>query len=158
MIEILAAYFASKGVDVEKCEGSVNYDPFKKPLIKGRKNENWVEGAKAVLEAAKALPKYKVLAVNAFELNNAGAYIAQELGFALAWGNELLAKLTDAGCNVDEVAKRIKFNFGISSNISWKLRNSVQLVGYGQKSLLLTNRLANVLARWLFMLRLQNGT
>ena len=116
LIEILAAYFASKGVDVEKCEGSVNYDPFKKPLIKGRKNENWVEGAQAVLEAAKALPKYKVLAVNAFELNNAGAYIAQELGFALAWGNELLAKLTDAGCNVDEVAKRIKFNFGISSN------------------------------------------
>lgn len=116
LIETLAAYFASKGVDVEKCEGSVNYDPFKKPLIKGRKNENWVEGAKAVLEAAKALPKYKVLAVNAFELNNAGAYIAQELGFALAWGNELLAKLTDAGCNVDEVAKRIKFNFGISSN------------------------------------------
>lgn len=69
-----------------------------------------------VLEAAKALPAYKVLAVNAYQLNNAGAYISQELGFALAWGNELIAKLTEAGCTVDEVAKRIKFNFGISSN------------------------------------------
>ena len=116
LIGILAEYFASKGVDASKCVGSVNYDPFKKPLIKGKKNENWVETASAVLKAGKALPKYKVLAVNAFELNNAGAYISQELGYALAWGNELLAKLTDAGFSVDEVAKAIKFNFGISSN------------------------------------------
>lgn len=116
LIAILGEYFASKGVDLAKCKGSVNYDPFKKPLVKGHKNEDWVENAKVVLEAAKALPAYKVLAVNAYQLNNAGAYISQELGFALAWGNELIAKLTEAGCTVDEVAKRIKFNFGISSN------------------------------------------
>ena len=116
LIGILAEYFTSKGVDLTKCAGSVNYDPFKKPLIKGHKNENWVEAASAVLKAGEALPKYKVLAVNAFELNNAGAYISQELGYALAWGNELLAKLTDAGFDVTEVAKKIKFNFGISSN------------------------------------------
>ena len=116
LIAILGEYFASKGVDAAKCKGSINYDPFKKPLIKGHKNENWVENAKAVLDAAKALPAYKVLAVNAYQLNNAGAYIYQELGFALAWGNELIAKLTEAGYTVDEVAKRIKFNFGISSN------------------------------------------
>ncbi len=116
LIGILAEYFTSKGVDLTKCAGSVNYDPFKKPLIKGHKNENWVEAVSAVLKAGEALPKYKVLAVNAFELNNAGAYISQELGYALAWGNELLAKLTDAGFDVTEVAKKIKFNFGISSN------------------------------------------
>ena len=49
-------------------------------------------------------------------VNNAGAYISQELGYALAWGNELLAKLTEAGLDATEVAKKIKFNFGISSN------------------------------------------
>ena len=49
-------------------------------------------------------------------LNNAGSYISQELGFALAWGNEWLASITDLGLSADEVAKRIKFNFGISSN------------------------------------------
>ncbi|MCD7851825.1 MAG: methylmalonyl-CoA mutase small subunit [Parabacteroides sp.] len=116
LIGILAEYFTSRGADLTKCAGSVNYDPFKKPLIKGHKNENWVETASAVLKAGQALPKYTVLAVNAFELNNAGAYISQELGYALAWGNELLAKLTEAGFDVTEVAKNIKFNFGISSN------------------------------------------
>ncbi len=116
LIKLLAEYFTSRGIDLDKCYGSVNYDSFKRPLLNGHKDENWIEEAKPVLEAAKALPKYKVLAVNAFEFNDAGAYISQELGFALAWGNELLAKFTDAGYSVDEVAKRIKFNFGISAN------------------------------------------
>ena len=69
-----------------------------------------------MLKAVQALPNYRVLAVNAFLFNNAGAYISQELGYALAWGNELMAKLTEAGFTADEVAKKIKFNFGISSN------------------------------------------
>jgi len=49
-------------------------------------------------------------------LNNAGAYIYQEMGYALAWGNEYLSQLTDAGLPAALVAKKIKFNFGISSN------------------------------------------
>ena len=116
LIGILADYFKGKGVDAEKCHGSVNYDAFKKPLVKGKENSEWVEGAAAVLKAGQALPNYRVLAVNAFLFNNAGAYISQELGYALAWGNELMAKLTEAGFTADEVAKKIKFNFGISSN------------------------------------------
>ena len=116
LIGILADYFKGKGVDAEKCYGSVNYDAFKKPLVKGKENSEWVEGAAAVLKAGQALPNYRVLAVNAFLFNNAGAYISHELGYALAWGNELMAKLTEAGFTADEVAKKIKFNFGISSN------------------------------------------
>ena len=116
LIGILADYFKQRGVDVEKCQGSVNYDPFKKPLLKGKEAGDWVETAKAVLKAGAALPGYRVLSVNACYFNNAGAYIAQELGYALAWGNELMAKLTEAGCDATEVAKKIKFNFGISSN------------------------------------------
>ena len=115
LIGILADYFKGKGVDAEKCYGSVNYDAFKKPLVKGKENSEWVEGAAAVLKAGQALPNYRVLAVNAFLFNNAGAYISQELGYALAWGNELMAKLTEAGFTADEVAKKIKFNLGISS-------------------------------------------
>ena len=116
LIGILADYFKGKGVDAEKCYGSVNYDAFKKPLVKGKENSEWVEGAAAVLKAGQALPNYRVLAVNAFLFNNAGAYIYHELCYALAWGNELMAKLTEAGFTADEVAKKIKFNFGISSN------------------------------------------
>ena len=46
--------------------------------------------AKALIEATDALPEYRVLNVTALTLNNAGSYIYQELGYALAWGNEYL--------------------------------------------------------------------
>ena len=35
---------------------------------------------------------------------------------ALAWGNEYLSKLVEAGVPAAVAAKKIKFNFGISSN------------------------------------------
>ena len=116
LINILADYLKSQGADLMKCFGSVNYDAFKKMLIKGRDQESWVEAAAKVLTAGMALPRYRVLAVNACNFNNAGSYITQELGFALAWGNELIAKLSEAGFEVTDIAKKIKFNFGISAN------------------------------------------
>ena len=53
---------------------------------------------------------------NAVSLNNAGSYIVQELGYALAWGNDYLNKLVEAGVDVDLAASKIKFNMGISEN------------------------------------------
>ena len=43
LIGILADYFKGKGADREKCKGSLNYYPFKKPLVKGKENEDWVD-------------------------------------------------------------------------------------------------------------------
>lgn len=116
LITILATYIKAQGADLMKCFGSVNYDAFKKTLIKGREQDQWVESAAAVLTAGMALPRYRVLAVNASNFNNAGSYITQELGFALAWGNELIAKLSEAGFEVALIAKKIKFNFGVGPN------------------------------------------
>ena len=62
------------------------------------------------------MPQMKCINVNSISLNNAGAYIYQELGYALAWGNEWMQQLTDAGVDATEAAKRIKFNMGISDN------------------------------------------
>ncbi|MDR1722845.1 MAG: methylmalonyl-CoA mutase small subunit [Tannerella sp.] len=117
LIGILAEVYKKKGVDTDKCKGSVGYNPFKKPLIRGVKlPENWVDAAVEVLKAGASLPKYRVLAVDATYFNDAGSYITQELGYALANGADLLSKLSDAGIPVDKVAKKIKFNFGITSN------------------------------------------
>ena len=117
LIIILAEYYKAKGADIAKCKGSVAYNSFKKPLTKGiALDGEWVNDAVAVLNAGDALPEYRVLAVDACLLNDAGSYITQELGYALAWGNDLISKLSDAGIPAEKVAKKIKFNFGITSN------------------------------------------
>ena len=81
-----------------------------------RRKVIWYKQPNLLIEAIQPLPFYRVLNVNALSLNNAGAYISQELGYALAWGNEYMGQLTDAGIPAAIVAKKIKFNFGISSN------------------------------------------
>ena len=54
-------------------------------------------------------------------LTNSGAYIYQELGYALAWGAEWMTILTDAGVDANLAASKIKFNMGISSNYFMEL-------------------------------------
>ena len=116
LAKLLVAYYQKKGYDLTKLQGSVNYDPMNKMMKKGKDVSDFVATAKELIETLAPLPLYRCINVNALTLNNAGAYISQELGYALAWGNELLAKLTEAGLDATEVAKKIKFNFGISSN------------------------------------------
>jgi methylmalonyl-CoA mutase len=116
LIGILGDYLKETGADPDKCFGSVNYNPFKKPLAKGQPADNWAEQAAAVLRASEAIPRYKVLSVDACLLSDAGAYISQELGYALAWGNEMVARLSDAGFEAAAVAEKIRFNFGIGAN------------------------------------------
>lgn len=121
LAEVLVAYYAQVGANVAECKGSIGFDPFKKQLVRGISNPQWIEACKALLEAIKPLPQYRVLTVNALNLANAGAYIYQELGYALAWGAELLDKLVAEGYSVPEVTSRIKFTFGVGSNYFMEL-------------------------------------
>lgn len=117
----LAAYLTEVGADVAQCKGSINFDPFKKQLVKGISNPQWVAMCAQLLDAICPLPKYRVLTVNALNINNAGAYIYQELGYALSWGAELIDKLTEAGYSIEELTSRIKFVFGVGSNYFMEL-------------------------------------
>ena len=116
LAKLLVEYFTKKGYDLAKLQGSVNYDPMGKMMVRGKDLSNYAATAKELVETLAVLPGYRCINVNAVELNNAGSYIAQELGYALAWGNEYLNALVEAGISADDAAKKIKFNFGISSN------------------------------------------
>lgn len=115
---ILTDYFKSKEYNLTQLHGSINWDGMNSMLLRGKdfEKEELVSLAKATFEAALGLPFYRVIAVNANTLSNAGAFLAQELGYALAWGNEYLAALIEAGCEPSIVAKNIKFNFGVGGN------------------------------------------
>jgi len=115
---LLADYVKANNLDATKIVGSVNYDPFKRILNKGfdADEQKIKSDMQAAFEAAATLPKFRVFGANPYLFNNAGAYCAQELGFGLAYGNEFLALASEAGLSVKEVAKKVKFNFGIGSN------------------------------------------
>ena len=114
--EILKAYFEQKGYDKKKITGSFDWDPMEKMLRKGNDLTAVLPIAKDLVEAMKEYPNFRTVAVNAVSLNNSGAYIVQELGYALAWGNEYMNQLVEAGIDADTAANNIKFNLGISEN------------------------------------------
>ena len=116
LAEILVEFFQKKGYDKEKLVGSIEWDPVAKMVMKGKDVTPVLAFGSKLVETLKDYPNFRCISVSTDALNNAGAYIVQELGYALAWGNEYLQQLTDAGVDVDLAAKSIKFNMGVSEN------------------------------------------
>lgn len=116
LAKVLVEYFKEKNYPLADLKGSINFDPIAKILCKGTDTSALIAEGKALIEALAELPGYKCISVNSVALNNAGAYIYQELGYALAWGAEYLNMLTEAGVDATAAAKRIKFNMGVSDN------------------------------------------
>ena len=121
LAQLLVAYFEKKGYDKEKVVGSIDWDPMEKMVMKGKDMTEVLALAPQLIDVLKDYPQFRCITVNTLALNNAGAYIVQELGYALAWGNEYLQQLVDAGVDVDLAAKKIKFNMGISENYFMEL-------------------------------------
>lgn len=116
LAQILADYFAAKGYDKEKVVGSIDWDPLEKIVMKGKDAQALLQLAKQMVETLAEYPNFRCVTVNAVALNNAGAFCSQELGYALAWGNEYMQQMTEAGVDATLAAKKIKFNMGISEN------------------------------------------
>lgn len=112
-----------KLVKAEGCEdtfrGSVNYNPLRRQFrhgVEGVDTAAITAEACALLDTVKDVRGIRCLAVDSDMLANGGAFIYQELGYALAWGTAWLTALTEAGRSAAEVACRIKFDMCVSSN------------------------------------------
>ncbi len=116
LAQILVAYFEKKGYDKEKVVGSIDWDPIEKIVVDGKDVQPILKFAPELIEVLKEYPNFRCISVNSVSLNNSGAYIVQELGYALAWGNEYLQQLVDAGVDVDLAARQMKFYMGVSEN------------------------------------------
>ncbi len=121
LVDLLKTYFEEKGYDKDKLVGSIDFDPIEKMVTKGKNVDSILDVLPKIVEALKDYPHFRCISINSETLNNAGAYIVQELGYSLAWGNEYLQMLVDAGVDIDLAAKKIKFNMGVSENYFMEL-------------------------------------
>ncbi|MBD5211293.1 MAG: methylmalonyl-CoA mutase small subunit [Bacteroidales bacterium] len=121
LCRILVDIIDAAGVK-DSFNGSIDYNPLRKALRHGGEIlPNAVADAKDMIEMAKHINGLRVVSVDSVMLSNAGCYIYQELGYALAWGAEWMSQLTDAGVDATEAGCAIKFNMGVSSNYFMEL-------------------------------------
>ncbi len=59
---------------------------------------------------------YSLACANGLEWSNKGAYISEELGFALAHGHDLLVELMKNGATIDEASSCIQFKMGVGNS------------------------------------------
>ena len=123
LANILVRLVGRSGYDFKAVAGSINVDPIKNMLLKGKPltKEQVAEKIVATVKAAKTLVNYRVVGVNSVALNNSGAYCAQELAYALAWGAEYMTMMTEAGLPNYLAARSIRFNMGIGGNYFMEL-------------------------------------
>ena len=122
LAQALVEYVKNNGAEAT-FHGSINFNPFKRAFSHGSDVDAaaMVADAKAMLAIVEHVPALRCLTVDSVVFNNSGAYIFQELGYALAWGAEWLTLLTEAGVDAAKVASRVKFNMGVSSNYFMEL-------------------------------------
>lgn len=114
--KLVVEYITGLGVDVLKCQGSIDHDPFRKVFKLGLDVPKWKEDAAEIVRASAPLPRFRVVSITGDDFSNAGAYLSQELGYSLAYGNQILSALIDQGVEPTMAAKKIKFNFGVGTN------------------------------------------
>ena len=114
--EVFADYVSTGKWANENVIASASIDPIGTFILKGKLPKDAISKLKPVVEKAKVVPQFRTIGVHGKIFANSGSSIVQELAFSLAQGAEYLTQFTELGMNIDEVAKTIKFNFGIGNN------------------------------------------
>ena len=120
VLELFVEAVKQAGYDPKRCAGSVCFDPNRDALLMGRYSRSVDDEVRYEVElvryAERELPLFRVLTIGGELLHNAGSNLTEELGFTLAAANDVLARLTDAGLSVDQVASQVVFSFATGSN------------------------------------------
>lgn len=95
------------------------------PLVKGLSSKGDFcspNGEKCIARIVELIHKTKeykhvrIVTVAGQTFGNSGSTIVEELAFTLSAGHDYLVRLTDAGLDVDAVARKLRFSFSVSSN------------------------------------------
>ncbi len=119
LVELFADYIRESKCDQAKVIASVSFDPLGNYTLRGKLKDGVaaaLDNAKALVEKTSDLKNLRIFTVNGKYFKNAGSSIVEELAFSLAQGAEYLTQLTERGADAEKVAKKIKFNFGVSAN------------------------------------------
>lgn len=117
--ELFVEFVKQSSFDPKIIVASVEYDPFGKYALTGKFKIDQafaVDQAVKSIKASADLKNFRTIAVNGKNFGNSGSSIVQELAWSLSLGVEYISQLSEAGLDIDSIAKNIKFNFSVSAS------------------------------------------
>ncbi len=114
------AYFRKHNIDIKNLQGAFLSDPYVFAMRTGITPFQF----KTAFDEISTLTKWnvenktslKTIGVCGYEYVNAGASAVQELGYAMASAVEYINQMLERGFEIDDIAPRFFFTFGISTN------------------------------------------
>jgi len=123
VLPILANYIVvaeEQGVKQEQLRGTIQNDILKEFMVRNTyiyPPEPSMRIVGDIMEyTSKFMPKYNSISISGYHIQEAGANAVLELAFTIADGLEYIRCGMNRGCNVDEIAPRFSFFFGIGMN------------------------------------------
>lgn len=121
IVEPVLAYAEKHGVAKDDLRVNFCIDPIIRDLsVKGDFCCHTGEKCFArIAELIKATEEYKhvrIVNVSGATFSNAGSTIVEELAFTLSAAHEYIVRLMELGLSIDQVARKIRFSFAVTSN------------------------------------------
>ncbi len=116
---LFKAYTDELRISLMNIKGSIISDPYDYLVLYGKLpislTQIFDEIAISTELIIKSNSPIKTIGVSGLSYHNAGASAVQELAFSLATGVDYLNKMTDRRLKINDIAKRMKFTFGVGS-------------------------------------------
>ncbi|MEI6128491.1 MAG: methylmalonyl-CoA mutase [Planctomycetota bacterium] len=123
VLPILALFIATaleQGVPMHKLSGTIQNDILKEFMVRNTYIYPPGPSMRIVRDifafCGEQMPKFNSISVSGYHMHEAGATAEQELAYTLADGLEYLRTGIEAGLDVDRLAARMSFFFGIGMN------------------------------------------
>ncbi|MBC2592995.1 acyl-CoA mutase large subunit family protein [Ruficoccus amylovorans] len=117
---LLVAWLKEQGKEAKSLKGGLNLDPLgvlaRSGSLPVSLDEAFADMAALASYCKDNAPEFTPVGVSTLPYANAGASAVEELACALATGTVYLRKLMEAGLDINEAAKAIRFEFTLGAN------------------------------------------
>jgi methylmalonyl-CoA mutase N-terminal domain/subunit len=121
MLAMYQAMAEKRGFDITRISATPQNDILKEMIGRGA----WIYPVQDAVRligdtieySIKRLPRCNPVSVCGYHIRESGANPAQEIGFALEIANAYIDEALERGLSIDDIARRITFNFNIFGNI-----------------------------------------
>ncbi len=125
--ELFMAKVKAEGYDPKSVYAAFDIDPIVKNLSKegayvcGGQGEACFEAVAQTIKLAAGYKNVKIVNVGGEHFSNAGSTIVEEAAFALSAGHEYIVKLLEQGLTIEEIGRKMRFSFSVTSNYFMEL-------------------------------------
>eukprot|EP01138_Halocafeteria_seosinensis_P015590 gb/GECG01015910.1/.p1 GENE.gb/GECG01015910.1/~~gb/GECG01015910.1/.p1 ORF type:complete len:777 (+),score=121.66 gb/GECG01015910.1/:1-2331(+) len=123
VLPVLASYIVAaeeQGVEWKQLAGTIQNDILKEFMVRNTYIYPPMPSLRIIQDimgfTAENMPRYNSISISGYHMQEAGADAKLELAFTLADGLEYVRCATKAGLDVDKIAPRLSFFFGIGMN------------------------------------------